>query len=259
MNKFIKFIFILLGLFFGLLGLILLLGAFSEENNKSIFLVISAVFLFIAFLCFSKIKKNKNNQVDDKDSQAVKKTKNKKVQMFLLALIVIMCFAMVANRSEQDTEQISRINQASSLKALQKEQNKKIKKIKNEYVDKLTLMYIKYYPNYSPVRCNGINYKGYLFIKCFKSVPGADGRYGGLWVVDDVNTNAEGAYDVYAVNGKAMSQREAMFRNAGREYVDIKVIPLPMVEWIKIDEVNELAAKSKDYKEEYKKESLFKK
>ena len=66
-------------------------------------------------------------------------------------------------------------------------------------------MYIFYYKKYNPVRCAHTQYKGYLFIKCFEA--GGDHTQGGVYVVDDTATNKFGDFDVYAINGKAITHR----------------------------------------------------
>lgn len=192
------------------------------------------------------------NLKEKKPKQKKKKRKLRKRDIFMLIILGIIFIAMSNNRLEETkTAQ----TQPPSLEDIAKMHNKEVKKIKNEYLEKMTLLYINYYPKYSPVRCEDTSYKGYLFIKCF-SVRG-DGTIGGLWVVDNTKTNEDGGFDIYAINGKALTQREAIFKNAGREYKDIKEIPLPMVKWIKIDEVHELIDNNKNYKGKYKKEPLY--
>ena len=124
------------------------------------------------------------------------------------------------------------------------------------YKDLMTYIYVTYYKNYTPVTCNTSEYKGYLFVKCFQTGNSNDG---GIYVVDDTAKNKDGGFDYYAVNGKARSHREVVFKNAGGEYYDFKELPLPMPKWLDISEVNQLLSDGggKNYKGEYIKKSLF--
>lgn len=124
-----------------------------------------------------------------------------------------------------------------------------------KYEDLLTNMYIFYYKRYTPVMCAHTQYKGYLFIKCFATL--GDHTQGGVYVVDDTKTNKFGDFDIYAINGKAITHRRAIFKQAGKEFEDLKILPAPSPKWIDLNEIHTLIDNHQNFKGEYTKQSLF--
>lgn len=126
---------------------------------------------------------------------------------------------------------------------------------KKEYRDQMIYYYNEFYKKYNPLECSTAEYKGYLFVKCYTK---GSNDIGGLYVVDDTKTNADGRFDIYTINGKAISQREVMIKTRGNDIKNLKELPRPYPQWINIDEVNDLISSGKDYSGEYQKASLFK-
>jgi len=124
-----------------------------------------------------------------------------------------------------------------------------------KYEELLTNMYISYYKRYDPVRCEHTQYKGYLFIKCFAAL--GDHTQGGVYVVDDTKTNKFGGFDIYAINGRAITHRRAIFKQAGKEFEDLKILPAPSPKWIDLNEIHTLIDNHQNFKGEYTKQSLF--
>lgn len=124
-----------------------------------------------------------------------------------------------------------------------------------KYEELLTNMYIFYYKKYNPVRCAHTQYKGYLFIKCFEA--GGDHTQGGVYVVDDTATNKFGGFDVYAINGKAITHRGVMLKSANKELGDLKILPAPAPKWLDLVEIHNLIDSRQNFEGEYIKQSLF--
>lgn len=126
---------------------------------------------------------------------------------------------------------------------------------KKEYRNQMIYYYNEFYKKYNPLECSTAEYKGYVFVKCYTK---GGNDIGGLYVVDDTKTNADGRFDIYTINGKAISQREVMIKTRGNDIKNLKELPRPYPQWINIDEVNDLISSGKDYIGEYQKASLFK-
>jgi hypothetical protein len=94
-----------------------------------------------------------------------------------------------------------------------------------------------------------------LFIKCFEAA--GDQTQGGVYVVDDTKTNKFGGFDVYAINGKAITHRSVMLKSANKELEDFKILPAPAPKWLNLVEIHNLIDSGQNFKGEYVKQSLF--
>lgn len=159
-----------------------------------------------------------------------------------ISIWVIVGFVIIANLSKLgDTTVKDEVKQ-----------DKIANDVRKKYADYMEYLYGSFYTNYSSVECNTVDYKGYIFIRCFQN----ENATGGTYVVDFDQNNTD-SFIVYTINGKAKQHRDTMIKQAG-DLAKLKELKAPYPSWIDIGEINELATSKEDYKGEYVKESLFK-
>lgn len=161
---------------------------------------------------------------------------------FVICLFVIWYFV--------DDEKVNDSNNSSQ----QEQTENKPSVDKNKYKNQIEDLYAKFYKKYSPVECLTNDYKGYTFLHCH--IAGTD-SVGGIYVIDDMHPNADNSFNIYAVNGKAISQREAIINNYGKDIPAFKELPLPHPSWVDIQEINTLFSNGEKYKGIFTKESLL--